>query len=134
MNYAELTNEELATLFSRYREKIEEEEVSYKQRVEILKESLNEINEVLHIRMQNDDIQNIKSATGGTVYFTTITRVNKEGATTDFIDYIKRTGEWQLLKVEPYKKAVTDYVQDTGIVPPGIKYEVIKELAYRKNH
>jgi len=131
-DYTQLTTEELATLYGQLRHIMNAREEEHKSFMAASKDQLAPIEDALNAKMAADELKNIKTANGGLVYFVTKTRVNKEGSD-EFLNYIRGADKWELLKAEPLKSEVVKFVNETGLVPPGLTYEVIKELAYRKS-
>jgi hypothetical protein len=122
--------EQLISDLARLKSELESKEAIYKQEKKLLEEEQKDIVNKLHAYMSEHDIPNMKSSEG-TVYFVTNSYVSKKTGD-DFIEFIKSSQRFDLLKVAPLTKQVIAYIEETGTIPPGIEFQRYKEINFKK--
>lgn len=110
------------------REKLRSE---WKKKDEELREKMDVLEQELMKRMTEAQLDNIKVRGLGTAF--TVEKDSVQVADPiQFMNFIRESGQWELLKAAAVKTAVKAYLEEHGVLPPGLKYTRWKEVQIRR--
>lgn len=104
--------------YIRLRDMKKEMEARHKEELAPIKDKMNKLEVWLLKQLQDQGADNIKTP-HGTTYLSRRVSVRAEDKQA-FMDYIKEQDMFGLLEVRPSKEAVTEFMESTGDLPPGI--------------
>lgn len=113
------------------RDKIKEIESSHKEELAPYKEAKNTLDNAILALLQKSGVQSAKSD-HGTAYLSTRT----SSPVTDweeFREFVVKEELWHLLYQRASTKAVEEYLEETGDIPPGVKVSREITLNVRKS-
>jgi hypothetical protein len=86
--------------------------------------------EALLLQGLNSTGQESAKASSGTVYKTTRRSASLEDPEV-FLDFVRTSGHWELLDRKANAPAVSDYMEQNGVVVPGVKFTTMIEVGVR---
>lgn len=79
--------------------------------------------------IQLEGLQNAKTP-AGTAYFSTLYNCSVENSEV-FFNYVQKHERWDLLEKRASKSAVKEEIDNTGEIPPGVKFSAYQKLIVR---
>lgn len=127
---ASFTIDQIIDRYLGIREQIDAINADAKSKVEPL-EKAKKILESHLMKVSNDTGQTQFGTANGTAFLTTVTRcgVSDWEAT---MRYIRENEAWNLLNKAVNKTAIGELIQQTGLPPPGVNWQSMKEIQIRR--
>ena len=113
-----MTTGELIKKYIQVRDKANDIKKEHKEQLAPYNEAMQKIEDHMQKLMEQSDLENLKSEEG-TAYKTTQTSVTVADWDS-FKDYIITMGAWHMLDKRANKTAVSEVVEETGELPPGL--------------
>lgn len=112
--------DDLVTKYIALRDKKAEIAAEYKGKIAKLDDILTKIEGVLLLKFRELGVESVRTGEG-TAYMSrrSTASVADWDAT---LDYVKKTGQWQLLEHRVSKQAVQEFKDEVGELPPGINW------------
>ena len=103
------------------RDKIDAIETRHKDELRPHRDQLAKLETWLQVQLQAKGLQSLKGASG-TVFLQEQTSATVEDWA-EALSFLRDKEMWELLEKRVSKSVVQDYLESTGEIPPGIKYE-----------
>lgn len=117
----ELNVDDVISAFVKMRDKIDEVEKKHVLELKPYRERLAKLEAWLQNELQTKGLQSFRGESG-TAFLQETTKATVE----DWVAvkaFIQTEGLWELLEKRVSKQVVADYIESTGEVPPGVRYE-----------
>lgn len=119
-----------AERFVDVKRQLEELDAEYKAKKAPLVEKLNMLESWFTAKAAEDGLDTIKTP-HGTVFWTVLASASVADRAA-FFDYVRASGNFDLLEARANKTVVKDFVALHGGAPPGVNYSTVKNLNFRK--
>ena len=117
--------------YIRIRDMIDERKKKHKEELAPFNEALKKLEEHFLKVMQAEDLENLKTD-GGTAYQSVQTSVTVADWDA-FKDYVMVMGAWHMLDKRANKTAVTEVLEETGELPPGLNIKRSVKVNVRRS-
>lgn len=123
--------EQVVGVMIQFRDQLAEEKRLYEEKTAALREKLEKGEAWLLDQINNAGVNSMKCP-AGTVYISetmAVTAADKAG----FAEFVRNTGEIELLEMRPSKSAIKEYMdRNGGALPPGITTRTERSLNIRR--
>ncbi len=116
--------------YIKLRDLIKAQDDAHKAKMQPYKDTLEKLNGLLLTHLITVGGDSVKTQ-HGTVYKTTRRTASLEDADT-FMRHVISTEQWELLDRKANSTAVDAYVQENGVLPPGVKQSSITQVGVRR--
>lgn len=123
--------EKAAKAYTEIEKKIEAIEAEAKAATAPLRQQLKDIETWFTLKADTEGLLNIKTAVG-TIYWSTHASA-KVADRTAFIDFVKKHDAFHMLESRVSKTAVTEYIEEHKLPPPGVDYSQVRVFNFRVN-
>jgi len=126
-----ITIDQRVAQYIKLRDTIKERDDKHKEQMAPYREALEKLNAVLLQHLHTAGIESAKTAEG-TVYQTTKKSASLEDAD-QFMRHVIGTENWDLLERKCSLKAVEEFVNENGVLPPGVKWSSTQVVGVRRS-
>jgi len=117
--------------YVKIRDKIREMEKTHEEIIKPYKEALEGLNSLLLQHLQTMGVESARTMSG-TVYITPKTSASVADVSA-FWDFIISNNAFELIDKRANKTAVSDFVREKGMAPPGVNYSVTHVVGVRRS-
>jgi hypothetical protein len=104
----------------------------HKEELAPINENMAKLEAFMLDQLNQLQLQNVKTATGETVYKTTRTSV-KASDWAAFLDWVKENEAWEFLVRRPAESMVKEYLEEHEALPPGVSSSTEQKVGVRAN-
>lgn len=104
----------------------------HKEELAPVNEAMAKLEAFMLQELNNQQLQNVKTAGGATVYKSSRTSV-KAGDWEAFLNWVKENNAWEFLVRRPAESIVKDYLEEHGALPPGVLSSTEQKVGVRSN-
>jgi hypothetical protein len=105
-------------------------EEKHKEELRPVNEALDALKVVLSQALQQNNVDSMKTASGTVSTSTKVSASLADPAV--FWAYVVTAGDFDMVDKKPNVTAVTEYVKGHGVPPPGVNYNVFKDVGVRR--
>lgn len=104
----------------------------HKQQLDTFNAALETMEQFIHLKLTALGVESIRTA-HGTAYIHRVTRVSVSDWDS-LLAHMLKTEQFTLLNRSVNKTAVEEIVAETGVLPPGVKRDVMQEVSIRATY